>query len=552
MKAKKIITIVLSVFISIPILLYILVNIFAGAGRKMKDPILQGNISVPHEQTFVFKDTSVFQQHLFNHWAKKTPQDWQKDEKVSFKNARIVLGCFLTGQRIDEMNQYIMRQKATGNAGSPWLMNPNGDYDFNAMSFTAVFYLFKDRPDILYPETKSHLIEHILTIDGNDFTKNVAYMAIEDTENHILMAETSRYLKNQWLWENGEKSPEFDNKNNGMEKQLRQFLEEIETYGFYEYNSAPYMGYTYSTLLVLNEFAKGEIQAITRKLLNRLSWQYALSSYKFRHHPPHRRRFGDGRKKNIDSDYHTVMYKVFASLFVDSLNVTISRGEHHAIFAAMMSYRPPNKSMEWILEKPHAYFVRLGHGYNSCGEIYSGDRDYLISAGGANQGKKSMIMPKPISLFLDDDATELDEVFHMYGPGEERINWNNTGVHVDFACAKGKVQIPKGKQAVYSSKDWDVFEISDGIYLNVYSQKELGLIVITRAETAEDSLNDILKNNSNKLLYSSQFTHPNGNFIEYDLDAPKEKWVIKSVNQKDMDRQFDLWPFFEGTINGIN
>ena len=65
-------------------------------------------------------------------------------------------------------------------------------------------------------------------------------------------------------------------------------------------------------------------------------------------------------------------------------------------------------------------------------------------------------------------------------------------------------------------------------------------------------MNDILKNNSNKLLYSSQFTHPNGNFIEYDLDAPKEKWVIKSVNQKDMDRQFDLWPFFEGTINGIN
>ena len=547
---KKITIILLTVVLGIPIILFALINIFGGAGRKMDHPILQGNISVPSEQTFVFKDTSAFQQYLFNHWANRKPEEWQENEKVSFKNARIVLGCFLTGQRIDEMNQYIMRQKATGNPGSPWLMNPNGDYDFNAMGFTAVFYLFKDRPNVLYPETRAHLLEHILTIEGDDFTRNVAYMAIEDTENHILMAETSRYLKNQWLWENGEKSPEFDNKNNGMEEELRKFLEEIDTYGFYEYNSAPYLGYTYSTLLVLNEFAKGEIQTTTRKLLDRLSWQYALGSYKFRHHPPHRRRFGDGHKRNIDSDYHTVMYKVFASLYVDSLSVSISRGQHHALFAAMMSYRPPNKSMEWILEKPNAYFVRLGHGYNSCGEIYSGDRDYLISAGGANQGKRSMIMPKPISLFLDDDATELDEVFHMYGPGEERINWNNTGVYEDFACVKGKIQIPKGKIPVHSSEDWEVFEISHGIYLNIYSQKELGLMVITRTETAKKSLKEILKNNSDKKMYSSQFTHPNGSFIEYDLEAPKETWVIKSVNHKDVDRQFDLWPFFEGKIEG--
>lgn len=548
---KKIIIVVLSLFLGIPIVLLALLNIFGGAGRKMDKPISQGNISVPTERTFVFKDTSAFQQYLFDHWAKRTPEEWQKDEKVSFKNARIVLGCFLTGQRIDEMNQYIMRQKATGNPGSPWLMNPNGDYDFNAMGFTAVFHLFKDRPDVLYPETKAHLLEHILTIEGDDFTRNVAYTAIQDTENHILMAETSRYLKNQWLWENGNKSPEYDNKNNGMEEKLTQFLKEIDTYGFYEFNSAPYLGYAYSTLLVLHEFTKGEIQTITRKLLDRLSWQYALGSYKFRHHPPHRRRYGDGGKRNIDSDYHTVMYKVFASFYVDSLDVSISRGEHHALFAAMMSYRPPNKSIEWVLEKPNAYFVRLGHGYNSCGEIYSGDKDYLISAGGANQGKRSMIMPKPITLFLDDDATELDEVFHMYGPGEERINWNNTGVYQDFACTKGQVYIPKGKQSVHSSEGWESFEISEGIYLNIYSQKELGLMVMARAESAEVSVNNILKNNPDKKLYSVQFTHPNGNFIQYDLDAPKEQWVIKNVNQKDMERDFDQWSFFEGNIEGL-
>ncbi|MDP4680393.1 MAG: hypothetical protein NWS46_08515 [Cyclobacteriaceae bacterium] len=101
---------------------------------------------------------------------------------------------------------------------------------------------------------------------------------------------------------------------------------------------------------------------------------------------------------------------------------------------------------------------------------------------------------------------------------------------------------------MHASEDWEVFEISDGIYLNVYSQKELGLMVITRAETAEASFNVILKNNSDKKLYSSQFKHSNGNFIEYDLDAAKDMWVLHKVNGNEVDRKFDQWPFFEGHL----
>lgn len=99
--------------------------------------------------------------------------------------------------------------------------------------------------------------------------------------------------------------------------------------------------------------------------------------------------------------------------------------------------------MEWTLEKPNSYFVKIGHGFNSCPGIYSGNKNYLISAGGANQGKNSLIMPKPITLFLDDNAIELKQTIHMYDPGEDLMKWNNTGVYIDFACTKGRVHIPK-------------------------------------------------------------------------------------------------------------
>lgn len=74
--------------------------------------------------------------------------------------------------------------------------------------------------------------------------------------------------------------PEFDNKKNGVEEKLIAFLQEIFDYGIYEFNSDPYMGYTYCSLLNLNEFAESDkIIELSRKILDRINWQYALGSY---------------------------------------------------------------------------------------------------------------------------------------------------------------------------------------------------------------------------------------------------------------------------------
>ena len=545
MKIKKLLLYVLMCLFTLTLLLYILVNIFAGAGRKMDHPIELGNIQIPKQRSLSFSNHSKLKQKILDGWTSKTPQDWKPNEKVNLKNSRIAISCLLEGKRIEEINNYLMNQKAVGHPGSPWLLYPLGDYDFTAMAFTALLYLFGEKPELLYPKTREHLLNNILTIDGDEFRRNVGYMFLEDSENHILMTEGSRFLKNQWLMKHGNTDPKYDNKINGVSKKLKIFLEEIETYGFYEFNSAPYLGYTYCALLNLYEFASGDIRDLAGKLLDRLNWQYALSSFKFKHFPPNRRRFGKSFKKNIDSDYHTVMLKVWASLFDDSLSINISRGQHHALWATFASYKPSDKVMEWIINKPKPYFVKMGHGYNSCPEIISGDKGYLLSAGGANQGKRSLIVAKPIMLFLNDDAEEMSETFHMFGPGENFVEWNNTGVYQDFACTKGKVYIPEAKQALISSANWQIFSITEGVFLAIYSKKEIGVMAIVRSNSARDVLNKIIENNGDESRLNTRFNHPNGNIIDYDLESPKDQWVITRVNRKNMDRDFSKWPFFE-------
>ena len=530
---------------TLTLLLYILVNIFAGAGRKMDNPIELGNIQIPKQRSLSFSNHSKLKQKILDGWTSKTPQDWKPNEKVNLKNSRIAISCLLEGKRIEEINNYLMNQKAVGHPGSPWLLYPIGDYDFTAMAFTALLYLFGEKPELLYPKTREHLLNNILTIEGDEFRRNVGYMFLEDSENHILMTEGSRFLKNQWLMKHGNTDPKYDNKMNGVSKKLKIFLEDIETYGFYEFNSAPYLGYTYCALLNLYEFASGDIRDLAGKLLDRLNWQYALSSYKFKHFPPNRRRFGKSFKKNIDSDYHTVMLKVWASLFDDSFQIDMSRGQHHALWATFALYKPSDKVMEWIINKPKPYFVKMGHGYNSCPEIISGDKGYLLSAGGANQGKRSLIVAKPIMLFLNDDAEEMSETFHMFGPGDNFVEWNNTGVYEDFACTKGKVYVPEAKQALISSANWQIFSIIEGVFLAIYSKKEIGLMAIVRSNSAKDVLNKIIENNSDESRLNTRFNHPNGNIIDYDLESPKDQWVITRVNRKNMDRDFSKWPFFE-------
>ena len=537
-----------------PILILIfLSSLFVNcAGRKIGMPTTMSNIAIPTTRTIIYQDSSLLKNDIIQFWANAKINEWGDEGKIDFKIPRAIIGCLLAKKRIPEINAYLLKQYPIGEIGSKWLLNPYGGYDFTAMSLMPVLYLFDASPELLYPETKEHLVKNILTIRGPGFTRNVPRLCFQDSENHILMGEGARYLTNQWLCEHGvELEGAYNNKLNGVEEGLKAYLQEIQEYGIYEYNAKPYLGYTYSALMNLSAFAKGEIQELATKILDHINWQYALNSFNFKHLPPYRRRFKRSIDNNIYSDYHSVMLMMWASLKEPDINLKITKGEHIALWATMLPYRPADDVLNWCLAKPNQYFVKIGHGYNSCPEICSGDSTFLLTSGGANQGRSSLIVPQPTVLFLADSAKSLKELFYLSNPDKDFMRWNNTGVYEDFACAKGRVHVPKNKKAEIDSCDWSIFPISNRIFLGVYSKKGVALLVIVRESTAKSALSKIIKENPDHKMYKTQFMHPNGNLISYDLDAPKNTWVIKSVNNRLMDRDFEKWPFFEGDLDGF-
>ena len=138
----------------------------------------------------------------------------------------------------------------------------------------------------------------LLTEDGDDFRSKAPRTLgiVNETENHILMTEGSRYLKNRWLQTHGNAAPRYDNAANGMEGKLPAVLAEMKATGLFEFNSQPYIGYTITALLNFEAFGAEPLRVAAREVLDTLNWSYALGSYRLRHFPP----FPNGPKLSYD------------------------------------------------------------------------------------------------------------------------------------------------------------------------------------------------------------------------------------------------------------
>ncbi len=517
-----------------------------GANRKKDIAIDIGNFPPPTDGQVRdwANESSELIESLIEEWSDFPTDHKSFEEGRHVHPPRIIISKLLKGKDVEFCNQYLQSVQPYGTVGSTWALNPHGDWDFALLAYTPLLYLFGDKPELLYPETLDHLLSDILTEDGADFNMATPKTLglIEDTENHILMIHGSRYLKNRWLYLNGNEDPKYDNRANGVEGKLVEYIDEILRYGVYEFNSDPYNGYTLSALLSLEAFAGKPVSDKAIELLDLMNWQYALASFQLKNFPPYRRAFKDAYRPGLYDSYHTVMMTVWASLRDPEMMLKVERGKHHAFWAAIMSYRPHKETMDWVFNKPSPYFVQMGRGHNSCPELYSGDEHYLLSAGGSHRGRMSLIMPKPIMLFLNDDARVESDCFRVYGPGEDLFQWNNTGVFERFACAAGPVRIPEGQIPVIDSRGWQIYKIGESRYLFVYSEADCGILYIDHSSDPNETLEVILKNNSDTHKLRSEFTYPDGLKIKYDLLSPRHLWVITDVDGEPTERNFEKWP----------
>jgi hypothetical protein len=361
------------------------------------------------------------------------------------------------------------------------------------------------------------------------------------------MTEGSRYLKNRWMLLHVSEDPYFDNISNGMEAIILKVLEEMKANGLYEFNSMPYVGYTITALLNLEAYSSDKVRKAARNVLDYMNFCYALGSYKYQYFPPMRRRYERASWHELTTGYHSVFMKAWMSFLPESeSNFDIGQGQAHALMGACMPYRPADEITKLLFEKENGYFIKLGHGKNACPEIYSAGKDFLLSAGGTNRGKLSEIVARPITLFLNNDASNLKHTFHLFGPGSDFMKWNNTGVSENFACAAGKVNVPEGLIPEAKNKDWSVYQFDGKLCVALFSSDDLGILAIFENDNPEHILKEIAHANQQNEQLKTQFQFPEGPLIQYDVNAPKNKWVITKIDDKECDREFDNWPLISG------
>ena len=148
---------------------------------------------------------------------------------------------------------------------------------------------------------------------------------------------------------------------------------------------------------------------------------------------------------------------------------------------------------------------------------------------------------------LDDGAEDLEQLLYLAGPGKNMRQWNNTGVYRDFACAAGKVHIPKNWKAAESNDVWTVYS-QGNLQIAVHSRNHLGVVALFHQANAGQVLKLITDANPQPQKLYSQFNWPGSDTITYDLHSPKNLWVIKTAGKQNMNRQYDTWPLMDGDI----
>ena len=315
---------------------------------------------------------------------------------------------------------------------------PEGNYDMTQMFLLSIAY--RHYADIS-PAAREHLITQLLARgvvhrprvhdtftsgrNPNDwaragFVSPAGHkIVIGETENHILMILTARYLTNQLLFQR-DPLRKYDNRRNGGDDYpactslVLALLRRILAGDFSEYNAKNYQSETRNALLNLCSFAYDqEVRLGARMALDYLSAHMAISSSDLRRLLPFRRLNKDKNSAHTSAGYSTVgllaprpgsdpMGPYFAVQSGQLRSYTPAYGRQKCTIddpgtdftlEALSQYRLPPAIHDLFVNDLHRrYFQRLHRtirdevgGNRNCDnmEIFAGSPSYLITAGGA-------------------------------------------------------------------------------------------------------------------------------------------------------------------------
>lgn len=328
---------------------------------------------------------------------------------------------------------------------------PEGNYDFTQMFLIPLIYRYYDE---LPPEVREHVIVELLAhgllyrvrvpllwthgVVPEDWSRAGfvsplgIHMRIGETENHLLMIATTRYLVNQLLYQRNP-NPDYDNRRNGGEGRLSgtslilTLLRRVLVNDFSEYNAKNYQAETRWALLNLCSYAYDhEVRLGARMVLDYISARMAVSSCDLRRLVPFRRRnepefihpFSGGYMNvglvdgalRADPSFEPFAIQTGNLRALATTNprklptefkyearpweTAIASNGEYAVIEALSDYRlPPSIHDLFVNDLHRRFFQRLrrvaetteevgsARNVNNM-EIYAGSPSYLITAGG--------------------------------------------------------------------------------------------------------------------------------------------------------------------------
>lgn len=502
------------------------------------------------------------------HWAAQPMPTQGPDMKT--RGTRTLLARLATGRDIGEVNEFLQGAVPWSVSGSEWdvrelfgfkkrytdrlRLGHRGDYDFTAAGLVSILMLFGDQPEVLHPDTVDRLVEVLLIDTGGRPQPRVprSLGLVAETENHVLMTESSRYLANQWRRSRGCPSPRHDNRANGLEMWLLRYLRRIQERGFDEYDSIPYQGYSLHALLNLEAFADSpELAGLARELLDTVAWEYALGSLDFRRCVPFRRQLAHADTTDPSRDPLSLMMAVWTADAVSGDTPSLRRRaatSAHGMMAAALPYSPPPELLAFLARRPRPeYFVRIGRGRNASPALFSGGPGFLLSAGGVAFGPRmlSETVARPVTLLLADGETDLTRCFRIPGGSPDMLGWNHTGVAHLFACGNAPVEIPPQAESIVQEGAWSVFRPlpEEELLLLVHRSANLGIMALFPEPTlAPEELLRVAAAANGEGDLRRQFVFPaTGRVVAYDVDAPTSEWVIAADGGETLERDYASW-----------
>jgi hypothetical protein len=355
-----------------------------------------------------------------------------------------------------------------------------GDYDVGLTALTAIIYKYYH---VLPPKVQNHIINNLLNksgpFDPADQLPFGALPPVPESENHVMMIETSRYLTNQLLYRR-QGDVQYDNSRNGMDEWMLKHLQQFLLRDFIEYNARPYQDYTLSALLNLYTFTSdrhpsgARVKTAAHMVLDYLMAKVAVSSNDSRRSVTFRRKsdksdnyndpnFLDGSTGRMDPQNAFSMQFAGTTDMANSIDPANKRQQKtlpghfgwEMQWAGLSDYRLPDTILDLMVNRSHRVFFQRFH-HDGADEAYAGSPSYLISSGGhyttfayavGGMGKHDDTgLALPTTFMPTGQFTTRDDLIRFEGDSDD-VKRSNMGVAPDFACGLNPI-VPSSYQSV--------------------------------------------------------------------------------------------------------